>query len=424
MKRLLLRFTGLYLLLVTIFTLLMVAVHLIPRSAIEPNVLSSSHQLIHEGSYPKKWGKTRLFMLDNFTDALMLNIAISADERHPVYSSMRNSYYTSNVWTDNPYDLEKVAKGEVSNLYFNDYGRYWHGSQVFLRPLLSIMDHSHIRKVNFVLFLFLAGYCLFLIWKKIGLIESILFLLALLRVNFPIVPYSLQFSACFYLMFLGTIAVLRFPSLTCRSINRLMTFFVIGAFAVFFDLLTTPQLTLCIPLMAMLLMTKSEKPVLKVVTSSISWSLGYVSVWAGKWIVCGLLTGHGIFDEALSSVKQRTSSAIGDVELSISYVWDKVIMMPEPVVWVLTIVLLTVIIVWKSRTSDGRTSLLHNNWLLLVASIVPMWFVLMPNHSIEHIFFTQRAFLIPLYAILIWVYRVVRKEPSAANHCPISPTEG
>ena len=75
-----------------LFSVLIISVHWIPFSSIRNNVIESAKTLQDEGMFPQ-YKDYRFTRLDNYTDALMLNIAISAEEDNPVESSMMNYYY-------------------------------------------------------------------------------------------------------------------------------------------------------------------------------------------------------------------------------------------------------------------------------------------------------------------------------------------
>ena len=140
-----------YFILLILFTGLIIGVHTIPQSAIKENVVTSTHTLQEEGLY-KKFLNFKLFQMDNFTDSYMLNLAISADSKHPIEAGMMNYDYKSKNFMDLAYDTEKVALGKTENLDKGSYGRYWQGYQVTLRPLLTIFTYPQIRILNYIIF--------------------------------------------------------------------------------------------------------------------------------------------------------------------------------------------------------------------------------------------------------------------------------
>lgn len=134
-----------------LFMASIIAVHRIPKSAVQKNILSSTQLIEQEGLY-KKFFNFKLFQMDNFTDCYMLNLMASSDSDHPMESAMLNYDYKSDDFMNLAYDTEKVSKGNLQGLKRGSYGRYWHGYQVTLKPLLTIMDYSAIRILNYLMF--------------------------------------------------------------------------------------------------------------------------------------------------------------------------------------------------------------------------------------------------------------------------------
>jgi hypothetical protein len=102
------RIVFIYFSLLVIFTSLIIVSHLIPSSAIANNAVQSAKILQEEGLYPK-FVNFKLYQMDNFTDAMMINLSASVDHSKPVESAMMNYYYTSDDFMDLAYATEKVA---------------------------------------------------------------------------------------------------------------------------------------------------------------------------------------------------------------------------------------------------------------------------------------------------------------------------
>ncbi|WP_440485683.1 hypothetical protein [Segatella hominis] len=398
------------LIMVALFTLSIIAVHCIPKSVVAENLYSSTKVIEQEGLY-REFFHFKLFQMDNFTDCYMFNLMASADADEPVRSAMLNDDYKSNDYMSLAYDTENVIKGDFKGLSKESYGRYWHGYQVTLKPLMTIMDYSAIRILNYILFSLLIVVCSWLIYRKIGKAACGLFVLSLALINFPIVPLSLQFSTCFYLSFLSMIAVMVFPRLVEKDDNLYCTFFIIGGITSFMDFLTTPQLTLGLPMIVCLLMSNRKDKWKYVIYISIAWALGYGLIWASKWLVGYLLTGTNILADAMESAKLRTSDVYKGMHMTIggilAFIWQAVerkhLVLPffGAIVVVVALILLYIKMI-KSKKVFGE-----NVFLLLVVMIVPIWFLVMRNHSIQHGWFTWRAGLLSLYSLLLLVYYTV-----------------
>ena len=159
-----------YLLLCVLFTTALVVVFSIPASWLRNHLLQSVETIQQEGIWPKVGG-IYLLQIDNMTDCLMLNINACADSSHPVYAAMMNEYaqnyddarYYLNMAETKQQLLEK-GRDQMKGVY--SYGRYWHGYQVVLRPLLFLLDYSKIRIVNYILLFSLAIYLFFLLLKR------------------------------------------------------------------------------------------------------------------------------------------------------------------------------------------------------------------------------------------------------------------
>ena len=396
-----------YLILLLTFTLLMLGTYTLPSSLITDNVIASAQQLQHEGQAAHLIN-SRLGRLDNYTDALMLNLAISSDTKHPLRSAMLNPYYDNDDEdVAKSVNTERVAHGQTNGLEKRFYGRYWQGYLVTLKPMLILFSLHGLRIVNCLLMLLLSLATLWLIWQKIGKIESLLFLLSLLLVYFPVVPFSLQYSTCFYLMFLSMLAVMLYPGLTSTSRSLSLTFFIIGGITSFFDFLTTPQLTLGMPLLVCLLIQRKQE-MRTIIMASIAWGLGYALLWASKWVIGYGLTGFNLLADAAEQIGVRTSQQYYGIELTIPTMLQFIIFGEEsPLGWKIPALILALSIAYiflQKGLKVQRQCL----WLLLIAMIVPIWFLLMRQHSIMHLWFTLRAFLVTIYSLLLWLFYTLR----------------
>lgn len=396
-----------YFVLLILFTGLIIGVHTIPQSAIKENVITSTHTLQEEGLC-KEFLNFTLFQMDNFTDTYMLNLAISADIKHPIEAGMMNYKYRSQEYMDIAYDTEKVARGETMNLEKSSYGRYWQGYQVILRPLLTILTYPQIRILNYTIFTLLIIAIIWLLAQKISTATACIFGVSLLIINFPIVPYSMQFSTCFYIAFISMILLIKIPSLTKSTSNTFCTFFIIGGITSYLDFLTTPQLTLGLPLIIYMLTKHPQNTWRTVIVISIAWGLGYGLLWASKWMMGYLLTGNNILVDAMESAKFRISTKYNDMDMSLSNIlqlfWNKITtknLLPFFFVGIIGILLFIGAYI---KILKNKQVFKEYSWLLLITLITPIWFLVLRNHSVIHYWFTWRAGLLSLFSLLLFIY--------------------
>ena len=378
----------------------MIAAARLPHEAIEANCQTSIEQLIERGDAPEILN-CPLLRIDTFTDMIMLNIAYSMGRSTPVESAMRCSFYT-----DDEMDVFKTSAQltasdtNATGSYFLDYGRYWHGYQLILRPLLSITTHDVICRWISFLHCCLLLMVLTLVWRRCTPATAVCLLLSLSAVAFPMSFLCLQFSTCFLLMYAGAIAVTAFR-LTTR--NALYVFFVLGAATSFFDLLTTPQLTLGIPLALYLLADRTKMTVRHVFLFTICWASGYALMWLGKLPVAWALTGDNIAGEFITSAFVRSSAGVYSLfDLVASKIGTNAV---TPLTASIAVGILGLIFVglWLWRRLMPTSARFGSRYsLLLIAMTTPCWYMLMLQHSIIHYWFTWRAQAVTIFCILIY----------------------
>ena len=398
-----------YLLLCVLFTTALVVVFSIPASWLRNHLLQSVETIQQEGIWPKVGG-IYLLQIDNMTDCLMLNINACADSSHPVYAAMMNEYaqnyddarYYLNMAETTQQLLEK-GRDQMTGVY--SYGRYWHGYQVVLRPLLLLLDYSKIRIVNYILLFSLAIYLFFLFLKRQGSKIAWVFMLSLLLVAFPVVPSALQFSTSFYIAFIGMLWMMKSSWVRKKEQNICLSFFVIGAFTSYMDFLTTPQITLGLPLMVWIMERKPVRKILCVWKMSVYWFIGYASLWTTKWFLAPLLTGESVMESVKENIALRLSHTVyyggepwemGDFIRMIS---EKTLAHPAfPFIAVILFLFLSFLIYY---VVTHRTMTHQKGWLWLITLFVPCWYLCLFNHSLQHIFFTWRALLVSVFALLL-----------------------
>lgn len=405
MKRLLTSTLLLYIVMLGLFTTLIIAVHMIPRSAIEPQVKTSAKIFTEEGIYPHKVSiDGRRVLVDNYTDCYMHDVAYCADDTHPVDAAMRNYRYRDNV--DITVSLEHLVSGNLLNEPF-EYGKYWHGYLVTLRPLLTVMDYGKIRILNGIVLGILFFFVLVLITRRLSFGITLCFLVALFMVHSGIIPWSLQFSTCYYITFVSIIALLGFKWLSATWHRLLLCFFAIGATTSFFDFFTTPIMTLGVPLTIMMLKDEKLCKIRFALALCAAWLMGYSMMWASKWLMAYLLVGYNPLAEASQSIKLHS---VGKGENQMWYYWLKLLDIFQARWSILTAKGLTrwgimaalaipALLAHKDRFAFKRSAV-----LVFVAMLTLLWYIVVARHSYTHFYITSRALLVWWFAALCFLY--------------------
>lgn len=366
-----------WIILLCIFTGVMIAVHLIPASAVVRNTATSVSQLYEIPQPPATPIFPGLLQSDKFTDRIILDMVRSADTSHPVEAAMLNFIPANDLQYD---DAEKIF-GEGAS---EDYARYWQGHQVMAR---IAMTFTTLRPI--VIFNTVAGALLLIavtvgLWRRLSARYAVTFALFIILSGFPLTLLSLQLTDIYFISFLAMLSILNIPTLSATPRNLAITFFTIGAVTTFFDFLTFPIFTLCFPLVTVLLLQQSSSRS-KTFIPILSWGLGYGLLWASKWIIGTLLTGTDLFVKAADGINERTGAIPEDALLL--------------VIIVAVIALLLAVAAYIGRRKNYRL-----NTLLLIGCVPVVWFAVLKNHSIVHFQFTWRILLITLFCIITYYF--------------------
>ena len=381
----------------------------LPNEPIQRNVLDSCEQLSKEGLYPNFLG-FKLFQMDNYTDTIMLFESVTINEDAPLRTAMSNIRYKSGSYFDIVNDLRQYLQGDMEGLEEFEYSRYWHGYLVVLRPLLMLFNYQQIRTINYVIFTIVLFILLYSIWKYIGKKECIIFLASQIAVSVPFVPYNLQFSWTFYIAYFACLYLIKKENKCAMSNWSVFTyFFVIGGLTSFIDLLVTPIITLGLPLIFFLYLRKDEslrKKIVRIVTASIVWVLGYAFIWSSKWVIASMITDRNVILDAINQIFIRTTgSTWKGMELTISNIAAFIINTLSVYNLLIPLVVFAVvaIVVYLLCLKDIAT-FVKNCWLLLIACMPLVWFFVLREHSIQHGWFTWRALTVTLFAAILFVW--------------------
>ena len=405
MKKLIPSIVLLHLVLLALFTVLVIAVHLIPREAIEPQFKTSVKIFTAEGVYPDKMSLDGSVLVDNFTDCYMLNVAYCADASHPVDAAMRNYRYRDDA--NMVVTMNHLADGNMT-LEPTEYGKYWHGYQVFLRPLLALMDYGKIRVLNGIMLAILLITALTLMARRLSLGIPICFALSMFMVHSGVLPWSLQFSTCYYITLVSVIALLGFGWLSATWHRLVLCFFAIGAVTSFLDFFTTPVMTLGVPLTIMVLKDERLCRMRAVFSLCVAWLAGYSLMWGSKWVMAYLLAGYNPLEEVALFMQIHTVGQGGEpigaygkkmIDLLLSR-WS-LLSANGLMRWGIVAVLAIPAILF----SKGRNVLKKYSVLLFVAMLTPLWYIVVAHHSYTHFFITMRALLVCWFSILCFLYQ-------------------
>lgn len=404
-----------YFLEISIFIILLFLVNVnITKEEIKNNVEKSAVTFQKEGTYPI-YNKNKVYLgQDNFTDSLMLNICYSLNSNNSMSSIMEMDYMMEQDGSFNSIDdLSVLTKN--SDLVRVSYARYWHGYIIVIKPLLKLFSYSEIRMILFVGLYILITIFLFRLGKKIGWRAVCIYFLSFLMININRLWLSIQYAN----VFIPTIIIMIL--LTLEKDERLFSnfnyySFLAGGIICFFDLLTTPLISIGLMLSYYLLyfIVKKRVEVIQLMKKSVlailSWGIGYAMIWGTKWIIASVILRKNILLDAFNSAQTRTS-IIPDgfskmdwikytLKSNLYYLFEGDY--KKEIVFIVVVILL-LSVVFYHKTLDIE-KLKYASLFVILGSLPYLWYLILSNHSGIHAFFSFRNQIITVVCILTLLF--------------------
>lgn len=296
---------GVCLLLVPILTglfwILMTAVMALPDGPIKEHILEDAALL--DAEYEAAFNGRKI---DLFTECIGVTAGM------PPLLRNEPRAVTVPVWLGcGPMQRGLAGQEAPENIPAQVYHRYWHGYAVPGRVLLSVLPYADLRGV---VFLATAGL---MIWLAVRLSRlagagfTAAFFLPFLFVNFA-GPLMLLTKAVAWWVLLGVSVWLTGKK---RDHTRLplVAFFICGALTAYTDLLTTPALNAAIPAIVWWVAWRDNtaQPLRALFWLMSFFALGYVGLWAAKFILAAATLGPSIWADigAASSLRLRGGDA-------------------------------------------------------------------------------------------------------------------
>ena len=365
---------------------------LMPDKSIKKHLAESAPAIAAEGLYPQAIISIKQCQMDNFTDALIMNQMYNIDRTQPITSAMRmiRSSEKGRDW-DQPGLLVRRVNGET--LEEQHYARYWHGSTFLFRPLFMLMDFNTIRLLLFIVSSILIVILLCAYYQQAGSMKTIALAMGFLITYGFVTQFSMQFFPVLALTVISSLLVVKHK----KPDGFGLLFFIIGSLTCYFDLLTTPLLTLGIPLVVMLSLRGNEDFQLKgnlLETSKLIllWGLGFALTFATKWALASLILGQDIFADAYEVSLYR-------MEAEEFTRWDAVTvnfgMLNLWIIGIAAVCLLLFAIIKHLKISYKKAVL-----FFIIALMPYVWYLLLANHSYQHWWFTYRLQAITVVCLL------------------------
>lgn len=375
--------------------LLLFLVFLIPTDNMEEHVKQSAYIMEKEPNNIEifSWCTSAV---DNFTDSIMLMAAIDNNDVS-ILDKVINVYRANYDDESGCEALINYSKG--GNLTSEiSYARYWHGYLITLKPLLYFFNYGQIRIINLIFQISLTIILLYLMYKN-NLKECIIpYLISYLMLMPYIIGISLQYSSCFYIFTIGCILLMLIPKEKLIKYDYLF-FLNLGIFTAYFDFLTYPITTLCIPLLFYILLNKNDFKISSLIKLSICWGFGYLSMWASKWIIASLLTDNNIVLDAFNQISIRSGVGQKDISLIKCVVNNYYLILKTPFS-----ILMIFYILYKLYKFDFKKLKSTYFLIFIIIAFMPLiWILVTANHSFLHCLFVNKICIITFMSAMFYL---------------------
>lgn len=402
---------------IAVGTLLMILVYCLPTNRIKENILHSVYIYSTENdSYDWATNKAGA-RLDNFTDALMMNIASYQGSGNAVKDAMNNTYVSYPGKTQTASLFTAGIFGYMDGSVLVDYSRYWHGYLVWLKPAMMVMNKGDIRILNMYLQFFLTAIVLMELYKKQRYKIVIPFSMAILTINPVSTVMCMQYSSIYLITMVAALILIKMNLYNSEKYWHL--FLWIGISTAFFDFLTYPIVGLGINLILLIILGSKDlrRNMLEIVISSFAWGIGYAGMWAGKWIVASILTGENVIGKAIEMVAYRsfgdsTEEAFVDSSSAFNVVlYNLDQALKTPAVWVVAVFLVIILFM----ILFGKMDIKVNKPVIIALAVIAIfpigWYCIIKNHSAIHSWMTYRNLSITVFSLALMLsYSIVPKK--------------
>lgn len=239
------------------------------------------------------------------------------------------------------------------------------------------------------------------------------FLLSLPFLFFVSTYASLSLSICFYVLTVAILVQLKMENVLFMREWYGLFFLIVGMVTVYFDFLTYPLVTLIYPLGIYLYFHGKglRKDVCGMMKNSVEWSIGYLGMWASKWILTDCLTGSTSIQDAVETIFVRIGSAEGQSRITGFFsVLGKNI---RPFLnWGYFLIMIIFIVLFLAAVVNRSVKKLKYNLpdagIYFILALYPfVWYFLTQNHSEQHWQYTCRILAASVFAVISGCWKLL-----------------
>lgn len=341
-------------------------------------------------------------VIDNYADSVTLALA-TYPGNESVFEKAVNAYY---LRTDAPDPRESFVDITLNGTSAERiaYARYWHGSMVFIKPMMLFLNDNEIRFFNTAVLFFLITFTGIILIQKLPQC-TIPFLLTMLLIAPTAVGRCFEYYWLIVITLIAIILLIWNPKGYFWGESVYLLFLGSGIATAYFDFLTAPTVSLTIPLALFCILRKDEKRFKTMLLCIVYWGMGYAGMWGSKWMIA-LIFEHGEFIDSLTShVGLWASNTLPNTtSITRSGTLNKNFMALFKDLYIdlalAGYTILTVVCAIKRRKHINIQQI-NTCLLLYIPTLIGiLWILMMASHSNVHTFFTYRTLAPCVFCIL------------------------
>lgn len=381
----------------------LVLVYCIPTDTNMKENMKNSCDKFQGEVYQHNYMERRSSLNDIYSDAIFLCIAAEDLTDTPFVEAIKDKFNSPSAALYPQYDISKLY--DPDNFIFEDYpyqedyeydyGRYWHGYLIYLKPLLYFFDYGVIRTILMFSITALFAYLLISVYK-VKKYLCVPIVIVYIFINPVLVGLSLMYFPMTMLAMLYMLFIVKFKRWLQNNTHLAITFMIFGAFVNFFDMMSFPFICLFIPLAFYLAISnKSLKDnFISMIFAVIFWAVGYFVMMGTKLLLFGMVCGEEQFTASLS----KAGDWFNTEDSIIAIIYNAFYEGTQPLVLfaTLVIILYTIYLIIINRK-------IYLKYLipLILISLAPLAIMFILKHHTEyHLQFSYREFAITIFALI------------------------
>ncbi len=420
-----LKYVLLYILLIVLMFSALFLVSFIPKEAIEKNTRKTTLALYYEGEKVYFNSLGRNLYDDNSSDAIMFNLTYTIDEQNKLESIIkaRRNFVpgvTKEIIPDTvgnlPFESNKFS---MTKEFFNtvegkeqksfEYGRYWHGYIVVLRILLCLFDVTVIRLLTQLTILLLLILLMYYLIKNDKWKLAVALFLGFVATDLFTWIHIIQGK---YVVIVALFISVFVANKKINNNNFNIWLFVSGALTAYLDLLTTPILSMLLPIVIFAAVNDDEislkNQLIRLIKNLIAWGFGYFGIWAAKWIISDLFFGTDIIKVSMTQIYYRVFGINNDDGIEIKNIESllrNIIISSNYLAISMYVTTLGWALIKKIHSHKKGIYFSCKKIPYFACVIITLiWYFVISEHSHKHYFFTYKTMLIPLIATTFIVF--------------------